>query len=230
MVQSTRTCRYRRCAWFVLSLPLRPLLLPPASALKGCSRDVQPMAAARRLRVLVRELCRCGAAYIEHKLTRKDWFVGHRGRVTLVVLRSTTCATLARSIYAMLVRRMGNGLSALCTCAALCHTTLQVPSMPSWLESSTPRWQRIHTHSLCRHIYTPNLVVHLQHEEYGCHLQNAKSSSDQLVLTAKSLLAASPRTKISPIAPHGPKIPSSAKHLPLLRGAGPMALMLWLNG
>jgi hypothetical protein len=42
----------------LLSLPLRPLLLPPANALNGCSREVQPMAAARRLRVLVRELCK----------------------------------------------------------------------------------------------------------------------------------------------------------------------------
>lgn len=58
--RSAISCRYLRCA--CASLPTLAaatlLLLPlPASALKGCSREVQPMAAASLLRVLVRELC-----------------------------------------------------------------------------------------------------------------------------------------------------------------------------
>jgi hypothetical protein len=60
------------CACALLSLPAPDLLLPPARALKGCRTVVQPMAAARRLRFVVRDVC------------TKNRHIGHHG-VWLVV-------------------------------------------------------------------------------------------------------------------------------------------------
>jgi hypothetical protein len=49
---------YRCACAESLPAPALLLLLPPASALKGCSTVVQPMAAARRLRLVVRDVCK----------------------------------------------------------------------------------------------------------------------------------------------------------------------------